>query len=353
MNLLVTGGAGFIGSNFVRHWRARHPADAITVLDALTYAGNRANLDGVENVEFVHGDIRDFDLASRLLRERDIDTLVHFAAETHVDRSIAGPDRFVETNVLGTHVLLRAAREVWLGRGRPHRFHHVSTDEVYGSLAPDEPPFTEQSPFRPSSPYAASKAASDLLVRVYHRTYGLQTSVSNCCNNFGPRQFPEKLVPLFVINALTGRPLPVYGDGGNVRSWLQVEDCCRAIELAVEKGRAGETYNIGGDEMTNLAVAECLCAAIDSLFAARPALARRYPNCPAAEGRPTAALRTFVEDRPGHDRRYALDDGKARRELGYAPRRVFAQALRETVAWYADNEAWWRRAPGANAAEPA
>jgi len=217
--LLVTGGAGFIGANFVRYWRGRHGSDEVVVLDALTYAGNRANLDGVEGVDFVHGDIRDHDLAVRLLSERDIDTLVHFAAESHVDRSIHGPDAFIDTNVIGTHSLLKAAKKVWLdaGSGKPHRFHHVSTDEVYGSLGPSDPAFTEETPYQPNSPYSASKAASDHLVRAYTHTYGLQTTTSNCSNNYGPYQFPEKLIPLFLINALHGRSLPIYGDGMQVR----------------------------------------------------------------------------------------------------------------------------------------
>ncbi len=237
-NLLVTGGAGFIGANFVRRRRADRPSDVIVVLDALTYAGNRANLDGVEGVEFIHGDIRDQPLVERLLTDFTIDAIVHFAAESHVDRSIHGPDAFIDTNVVGTHSLLKAAKAVWLdaGAGRPHRFHHVSTDEVYGSLGPDDPAFHELTPYAPNSPYAASKAASDHFVRAYHQTFGLQTTISNCSNNFGPYQHPEKLIPLFLINALHGRTLPVYGDGQNVRDWLDVGDHCRAIDLILERG---------------------------------------------------------------------------------------------------------------------
>jgi dTDP-glucose 4,6-dehydratase len=231
-NLLVTGGAGFIGANFVHYWRARHPGDSITVLDALTYAGNRANLAGANAVGFVEADIRDQGTVETLLREQNIDTLVHFAAESHVDRSIHGPDAFIDTNVLGTHSLLKAARTVWLGETRkPHRFHHVSTDEVYGSLGADDPAFSEITPYAPNSPYSASKAASDHLVRAYHHTYGLDVTTSNCSNNYGPYHFPEKLIPLFLINALHGRSLPIYGDGMNVRDWLHVEDHCRGIEL--------------------------------------------------------------------------------------------------------------------------
>jgi dTDP-glucose 4,6-dehydratase len=342
--LLVTGGAGFIGANFVRHWRTRHAHDSLVVLDALTYAGNRANLDGVEAVEFIHGDIRDQALVEKLLAERALDTLVHFAAESHVDRSIHGPDAFIETNIVGTHALLKAAKTVWLdkGGGRPHRFHHVSTDEVYGSLGPDDPAFHELTPYAPNSPYSASKAASDHFVRAYGATFGLQATVSNCSNNFGPYQHPEKLIPLFLVNALHARQLPVYGDGLNVRDWLDVADHCAAIELILTRGRAGETYNIGGgSEMTNLALVKRLCAAVDGAFAAEPDLVRRFPAAPAAAGRPSAALVTHIADRLGHDRRYAINDGKIRRELGYAPAGDFVSSLDATLGWYLANEAWW------------
>jgi dTDP-glucose 4,6-dehydratase len=345
--LLITGGAGFIGANFVRHWRAAHAADAIVVLDALTYAGNRANLAGVDGIEFVHGDIRDQALVERLLADHAVDALVHFAAESHVDRSIHGPDAFIDTNVIGTHALLKAARAVWLdrGTGRPHRFHHVSTDEVYGSLEPDDPAFHELTPYAPNSPYSASKAASDHLVRAYNRTFGLDTTMSNCSNNFGPFQHPEKLIPLFLINALHGRALPVYGDGQNVRDWLDVADHCRAIELVLKGGRAGETYNVGGgSELANLEIIERLCAAVDGAFAADPGLKVRFPDAPAACGGASAALKSHVPDRLGHDRRYAIDDGKIRRELGYAPAGDFAASLAGTLTWYLDNEAWWRAA---------
>lgn len=343
--LLVTGGAGFIGANFVRHWRARHPGDGIVVLDALTYAGNRASLDGVADVTFVQGDIRDAALAERLLRDHAIDTLVHFAAESHVDRSILGPGAFVETNVLGTHVLLEAARTVWLdeGSGRPHRFHHVSTDEVYGSLGLDDAPFTETTPYAPNSPYAASKAASDHLVRASHRTFGLQVTSSHCSNNYGPYQFPEKLIPRLLINALHGQPLPIYGDGLNRRDWLHVEDHCRGIELTLNRGTVGETYNIGGGvELENLTLVDALCGLLDRAFAERPDLARRYPDAPAARGEPTATLIRHVTDRLGHDRRYAIDASKAEAHLGYAPTRGFEEGLVDTVEWYLANEAWWR-----------
>jgi dTDP-glucose 4,6-dehydratase len=344
-NLLVTGGAGFIGANFVRFWRREHTAGAIVVLDALTYAGNLSSLMGIDGVVFVHGDIRDYELVRRLLAEHAVDTLVNFAAETHVDRSIHGPDAFIDTNVLGTHALLKAAKDVWLdqGSGKPHRFHHVSTDEVFGSLGPGEPAFREDTPYRPNSPYSASKAASDHLVRAYHHTFGLQVTTSNCSNNYGPYQFPEKLIPLFVINALQGKPLPIYGDGRNVRDWLHVEDHCRGIAAILERGRVGETYNIGGgEELPNLAVIEKICDAVDRAFAADPSLAQAYPDSPAASGKRTGSLKTFVEDRKGHDRRYAIDETKARSELHYSPRHSFADGLDRTLAWYLENSPWWR-----------
>ena len=344
-DILVTGGAGFIGSNFVRHWRERHPGSAVTVLDALTYAGNPASIADVEGAELVEGDICDTDLVRRLLRDRAIRTIVHFAAESHVDRSITEPDAFVQTNVIGTHSLLRAAKAEWLdaGGGEPHRFHHVSTDEVYGSLGPDDPAFAETTAYAPNSPYSASKAGSDHLVRAYHHTFGLDVVTTNCSNNYGPYQFPEKLIPLFLINALEGRNLPIYGDGMNVRDWLFVTDHCRGIELAMDKGRPGEVYNIGGgEELPNIVVVEAICAAVDRAFSADAALARRYPGAPAATGRPTVTLKTFVEDRKGHDRRYAIDERKARSELGYAPSVDFATGLDRTIAWYLANEDWWR-----------
>lgn len=344
-DLLITGGAGFIGANFVRHWRRAAPDQGIVVLDALTYSGNRASLAGVEGVELIVGDICDTALVQRLLTERRIDRIVHFAAESHVDRSITGPDAFVTTNVVGTHSLLKAARAAWLdsGSGRPHRFHHISTDEVYGSLGPEDPAFRETTAYAPNSPYAASKAASDHLVRSYHHTYGLETTTSNCSNNYGPYQFPEKLIPLFILNALSGQALPIYGDGLNVRDWLHVDDHCRGIELILTQGRSGETYNIGGgQELTNLDVVEAICSGIDAAFDADPALARRFPDAPAAQGRPTATLRSFVEDRKGHDRRYAIDEGKIRSTLGYAPSRDFARGFAETLHWYLASESWWR-----------
>jgi dTDP-glucose 4,6-dehydratase len=344
-NLLVTGGAGFIGGNFVHHWAGQHPEDTIVVLDCLTYAGNRSTIAGVEQAELIVGDIRDTDLVERLLREREVATLVHFAAESHVDRSIAGPDAFIETNVVGTHSLLKAARRVWLdsGSGRAHRFHHISTDEVYGSLGPKDPAFSETTQYRPNSPYSASKAASDHLVRAYHHTFGLEVTTTNCSNNYGPYHYPEKLIPLFILNALSGKALPIYGDGMNVRDWLYVEDHCRGIEAALKHGRPGETYNIGGgEELPNMAVIDRICAGVDRAFTEDPGLARRYPDAPAARGRATAELKTFVEDRSGHDRRYAIDESKARAEIGYVPRHDFENGLRNTLRWYLENESWWR-----------
>jgi dTDP-glucose 4,6-dehydratase len=344
-HLVVTGGAGFIGANFVHHWRRVSPGDEVTVLDALTYAGNRANLEGLDGVDLLVGDICDTDLVRRLIRERGADTIVHFAAESHVDRSITGPDAFVATNVVGTHSLLKAAKAEWLdaGGGRPHRFHHVSTDEVYGSLGPDDASFRENTAYQPNSPYSASKAGSDHLVRAYHHTYGLETTTSNCSNNYGPYQFPEKLIPLFTLNALSGRPLPIYGDGMNVRDWLHVEDHCVGIERILRDGRIGETYNVGGgQELPNVTVIEEICRTVDAAFANDPTLGERFRDAPAAKGRPTAELKTFVEDRKGHDRRYAIDETKIRGELGYAPARDFPQGFAETLAWYLSNEGWWR-----------
>jgi dTDP-glucose 4,6-dehydratase len=348
-SLLVTGGAGFIGANFVHYWLERYPTDRVVVLDGLTYAGNLFSLEPARahpSFTFVHGDIRDGDLAARLLRDHEIGTIVHFAAESHVDRSIHGPDAFIETNVLGTHELLKAARRVWLDEGAAPaqvRFHHVSTDEVYGSLRPDDPPFREDTPYAPSSPYAASKAASDHLVRAYHHTYGLPVTTSNCSNNYGPFQFPEKLIPLTLVNALDGRPLPVYGDGLNVRDWLYVEDHCRALERVILDGRLGETYDVGGrNEWRNIDIVRLLCGLVDEVFAAAPDLARRFPRCPAAGGRETASLITFVTDRPGHDLRYAIDARKIESELGFSPCEGFESGIRKTIAWYLANEPWWR-----------
>jgi dTDP-glucose 4,6-dehydratase len=347
-NLLVTGGAGFIGANFVRHWLTQPGEGRVVVLDALTYAGNPQNLAGLSadpRFEFVRGDICDEALTGELLRRHRIDTLVHFAAESHVDRSILGPDDFIRTNVVGTHVLLKSARRCWLtDKTVPaHRFHHVSTDEVFGSLGPSDPAFHEATPYAPNSPYSASKAASDHLVRAYRETYGLHTTLTNCSNNYGPYQFPEKLIPLLIVNILMGKPLPVYGDGLQVRDWLHVQDHCRAIGLALRLGREGEVYNIGGDcETTNLELVGLLCSLMDEVLQERPELSRTYARSPASRGRRAADLIVHVADRPGHDRRYGIDFSKARRELGYAPAFDLRRGLRETIDWYLGNPDWWK-----------
>lgn len=344
-NLLITGGAGFIGSNFVRYLRDKSPDRGIVILDLLTYAGNRASLGGIDNVELVVGDIRDTDLVRKLLTTRKIDTIVHFAAESHVDRSIEGPDAFIDTNIIGTHSLLKAAKAEWLdaGTGRPHRFHNISTDEVFGSLEADDPAFSETTPYAPNSPYSASKASADHLVRAYHHTFGLVTTTTNCSNNYGPYQFPEKLIPLFIIRALHGQKLPIYGDGMNVRDWLHVADHCRAIEACLQRGVPGATYNVGGgEELPNIKVVDEICAAVDAAFETDPRLAERFPASPAAQKRSCAELKSYVTDRKGHDRRYAIDERKARAELNYAPERDFAQGLRETISWYLANEDWWQ-----------
>ena len=342
--LLVTGGAGFIGGNFVHYWTQKHPEDEVIVLDALTYAGNRSTLEGAERTELIEDDIRNQDLVEKLLRERGITTIVHFAAESHVDRSITGPDAFIDTNILGTNSLLKAARAVWLaGDGVEHRFHHISTDEVFGSLGPEDPAFSEITPYAPNSPYSASKAASDHLVRAYHHTYGLEVTTSNCSNNYGPYQYPEKLIPLFLLNALSGKALPIYGDGMNVRDWLHVEDHCRGIEACLEKGVPGETYNIGGGaELPNMEVIDTICREVDLAFEEVDGLADRYPDAPAANGHKSDSLKTFVQDRAGHDQRYAIDETKARAELSYVPQRGFEEGLRQTLRWYLAQEDWWK-----------
>jgi dTDP-glucose 4,6-dehydratase len=321
--LLVTGGAGFIGSNFVLSTVAQ-TGETIVNLDKLTYAGHLRNLDALRADSrhvFVRGDICDRALVAELLARHKPRAIVHFAAESHVDRSISGPAAFVHTNVVGTFALLEESR-AFFEKHKNFKFLHVSTDEVYGSLGPDDPAFTEETPFAPNSPYAASKASSDYLVRAYHHTYGLPTLTTNCSNNYGPHQFPEKLIPLMIRQALAGQPLPVYGDGKNVRDWLYVADHCDAIRLVLEKGRIGETYNIGGNaEMVNLDLVRLLCSLVDR----------------AVPGRKSADLITFVKDRPGHDRRYAMNIGKIRRELGWAPRESFASGLEKTVRWYLHN----------------
>lgn len=350
--LLVTGGAGFIGCNFVDFRLQAHPGERIVVLDALTYAGHISNLQQAlrrPEFHFVRGDIRDRPLVEQLLRDEHIDTIVNFAAESHVDRSIRDPDAFIETNILGTYSLLKAARKIWLDGGVAgrHRFHHVSTDEVYGSLGPDDPGFHEETRYAPNSPYSASKAASDHLVHAYSHTYGLSATVSNCSNNYGPYQFPEKLIPLMIVNILHGREIPVYGDGANIRDWLHVRDHCRGLDLILRDGRAGAVYNIGGRcEIRNLDLVGKLCAMADEAFEQQPHLKQRFPQCPMAFGHRAETLIKFVEDRPGHDRRYAIDCGKIERELGYRAEITLERGLRDTFAWFLQNEPWWRGVMG-------
>jgi dTDP-glucose 4,6-dehydratase len=351
-NVCITGGAGFIGANFVHHWLGRPGEGRVVVLDALTYAGNPENLKGLERdprYAFVREDICNEDAVRAVMEQFQIDTLVHFAAESHVDRSILGPDDFIRTNVVGTHALLKAAKTLWLDRGLvpAHRFHHVSTDEVYGSLMPGEAPFHESTPYAPNSPYSASKAGSDHLVRAYHETFGLQTTVTNCSNNYGPYQFPEKLIPLTLINILNGKPLPVYGDGLQVRDWLHVSDHCEAITLTLERGQPGHVYNIGGNsETTNIEVVRTLGALADEFLGKDSRLRVAFPHSPAAKGGRAVDLITHVRDRPGHDRRYAIDYRKAHRDLGYSPSRNLAQGLRETLEWYLSNRGWWEALMG-------
>ena len=338
MTLLITGGAGFIGSNLVHHV-LEHTTDPIVVLDKLTYAGSLLNLSAAledPRVTFVHADIADAGAVARVFAEHRPAAVLNLAAETHVDRSIDGPRPFIDTNIVGTFVLLEAARTFAAGlvpaARAAFRFLHVSTDEVYGTLGASGL-FSEETPYAPNSPYAASKAAADHLVRASFHTYGLPVLITNCSNNYGPLQFPEKLIPLVLLNALEGRPLPIYGDGGNVRDWLHVEDHCAGIMLVLAKGRPGEKYNIGGgNERTNLEIVDRICDAAEAL---RPAAAN-----PALEGRSYRELKTFVPDRPGHDRRYAIDAAKIRRELGWAPRHAFEDGLTQTARWYVEHRDW-------------
>jgi dTDP-glucose 4,6-dehydratase len=347
-NLFITGGAGFIGSNFVHHWLANSREGRVVVFDALTYAGNidnLADLKGNPRYTFVRGDICDEAAVRAILQEYKIDTIVHFAAESHVDRSILGPDDFIRTNVVGTHSLLKAAKALWIDQKavRAHRFHHVSTDEVYGSLGAHDAPFHEESPYAPNSPYSASKAASDHLVRAYHETYGLHTTVTNCSNNYGPYHFPEKLIPLTIVNILLGKPLPVYGDGMQIRDWLYVEDHCAAIALALSKGEPGEMYNIGGDsETTNIELVRALCGLVDERLKAQPLLQSLFPESPVFNAAQASILISHVRDRPGHDRRYAINHAKATRDLGYAPDRDLKSGLALTVDWYLRHLEWWQ-----------
>jgi len=330
----VTGGAGFIGSNFVHHWLATR-SEAVVVLDKLTYAGNPENLHGAQGdsrFTFVHGDIGDLALVTQIFQDHKIRAIVNFAAESHVDRSIHGPGEFIQTNVLGTFNLLEAVRAYWGEVSeevkKEFRFLHVSTDEVYGSLGATDPAFTERHQYQPNSPYSASKAASDHLVRAYHHTYGIPVLTTNCSNNYGPFHFPEKLIPLVILNALGGKPLPIYGDGSNVRDWLYVTDHCSAICRVLDQGALGETYNVGGwNEKSNLEVVQTLCAILDELR-------------PRSDGRSYREQITFVKDRPGHDRRYAIDASRISSELGWRPAETFETGIRKTVRWYLDNPKW-------------
>lgn len=347
-SVLITGGAGFIGQNLVHAWRAARPADRLVIVDAMTYAANLRSLEPLiadQSIQFVTGDIRDAALMRRLFEEHQFSRVVHLAAESHVDRSIADPEAFLQTNVLGTFTLLRAALDAWRSAATldRSRFLHVSTDEVYGSLGMTDAAFSESSPYRPNSPYAASKAASDHLVRAYAETYRLPALITNCSNNFGPYQHPEKLIPLMIIHALEGKSLPIYGDGSNVRDWLHVSDHCAALMAVSERGRVGETYNVGGgNERSNLDVVGVICDALDRAFAADANLASRFPSCPAASGNSCRSLISFVTDRPGHDHRYAIDGGKLAGELGNKSSVNFDVGLRQTVNWYLDHQDWWR-----------
>lgn len=336
-NVLVTGGAGFIGSNFVRYLLSAEDQVNVITLDALTYAGNRSNLEGLPNMArhtFIEGDIRDAELVERIFDQYAIDTVVHFAAETHVDRSILGPAAFVETNIMGTFVLLEAAKKSWAGDLDGKRFHHVSTDEVFGSLSPDDPPFQEDTPYDPRSPYSASKASSDHLVRSYFHTFNLPSTVSNCTNNYGPYQYPEKLIPVIIMNCLQGKSIPVYGDGKQIRDWLFVQDHCEAIYKIVTQGVTGETYNVGGNNQpTNLEIIYEICSVLDD----------RRPDSPYY---PHKNLITFVKDRPGHDRRYDMNIQKIKKELNWEPREDLASGLEKTVDWYLQNFDWINQIQG-------
>ena len=334
-NLLVTGGAGFIGSNFVRYILAHEPNVRILNLDDLTYAGSLSNLQNLPDTNrhiFIKGDICDSAFLTDLFTNYNIDTVVHFAAESHVDRSISEPGQFVQTNIIGTFNLLECARQAWLGKknllSEKARFHHISTDEVFGSLSQSDPPFNESTPYSPRSPYSASKASSDHLVRAYGHTYNLPVTLTNCTNNYGPYQFPEKLIPLMILNALQGKPLPVYGDGMQVRDWLYVEDHCEAVYLVLKNGRLGETYGIGGNNQPpNIEIVNTICGVLDELL----------PGSPYA---PHSSLLKYVQDRPGHDRRYAMDISKIQNELGWQPRQNLKSGLEKTVRWYLENPEW-------------
>lgn len=342
-SLLITGGAGFIGANFSNYWLRKYPEDRVIVLDCLSYAGKadylKNNMDNPQ-FEFIKADILNGRLVKTVLKEKKVDTIVHFAAESHVDRSIDYPEKFVSTNIVGTHTLLMAAAEIWLQNGKtPHRFHHVSTDEVYGSLQPQDPESSETTPYAPNSPYAASKAASDHLVNAYHRTYGLNITISNCSNNFGPFQFAEKLIPKTITDILHGRPITVYGNGMNIRDWLYVEDHCYGIDLILQKGEIGETYNIGANnEIANLDLVNIICRSMDKKFEMKKGLKEEFPLSPGSKGERSETLIEFVKDRPGHDWRYALCVDKIKKDLGFSPLHVFSKSLDQTIDWYIYHE---------------
>lgn len=345
-NLLVTGGAGFIGSNFLYFWAEKYPDDKIIVLDALTYAGNLPSINSLiddDKITFIKGDVCDASLVNNIFINHNIDLVVHFAAESHVDRSIVDPDAFIRTNIQGTHTLLFAALSAWKHNFEGKLFHHISTDEVYGDLEFDEPAFTESTPYAPRSPYAASKASSDMLVRSYFTTYELPITISNCSNNYGPYQFPEKLIPLMLINALEAKGLPIYGDGSNVRDWLYVDDHCAAIAAIIESGNIGETYNVGGNtEIVNLDLVNVLCEELDKKFKSDKTLAKRFPLSAPANGKESKTLIYYVKDRLGHDVRYAINASKIVNDLNFSPKVSFAEGLSLTLDWYLENEVWWR-----------
>lgn len=347
-NILITGGAGFIGTNFVYYWLENYPEDHVVVLDALTYSGNKGNLslaDKNPKFDFIHGNILDQPLVESLLLNHEIDAIVHFAAESHVDRSIHKPDEFINTNVLGTHTLLKAAKKIWVDTvKKKHRFHHISTDEVYGSLKPNEPAFTETTSYAPNSPYAASKAASDHLVRAYHETYGLNTTISNCSNNYGPYQFPEKLIPLVIINILNNKPLPIYGDGKQIRDWLYVDDHNRGVDLILKQGTNGATYNIGdNNEWANIDIVKLMCNLIHEIFFSDSDLPGRFPDSPSAKNVNPQILISHVKDRAGHDRRYAINPEKITTDLGYMPQESFETGIKKTLKWFFNNDVWWQK----------
>lgn len=347
--LLITGGAGFIGSNFVRYWANHFPNDVIIILDKLTYAGHLSSLAGMDqhkNFHFIKGDICSFELVREIFQQYQINKVINFAAESHVDRSIDNPNLFVETNVMGTLNLLNVAKHFWIDKTKNlnHRFHHISTDEVFGTLALNDKPFSEIHPYQPNSPYSASKASADHLVRAYHHTYGLNTTISHCSNNYGPYHLPEKLIPLSLLRILQGENIPIYGDGKQIRDWLHVLDHCRGIHAILEKGQSGENYNIGGydGEITNLKLIHQLCALVDKIFNRHPKFLEKYPHSAPAKKMRSASLIKHVIDRPGHDRRYAINSQKIQKELNFTFEVPLKKGLEQTIYWYLENDYWWK-----------